>query len=253
MKTSLYLTLTDHFRSPDVLRRARECRDAGWKVIWLTRDEQPLYAPETKLSGWPKLAGCRPDLVILDNLYFDDRRGAVITHLQQEKPGGVWRSELEKLLGKLEAAGTREVILVCEQERVTTAWQDILNRLRIPLLKTESVRCRDWRLTDAHGNPYAFEEDRLEEPADDARTIRTQFRNPESEVLLTVASEYIQIQHEYDNPEDPHEENKHWHSLVKIIESLDESEQYELLDDLGALYDRIEDVYNRTRPDSKSG
>ena len=108
MKTSLYLTLADHFRSPDVLHRARECRDAGWSVAWLTREEQPLYAPDTEISSWPELIGYRPDLAILDNLYFDDPNGQAVTHLQGETPAAVTRLVLAKLLKQLEAAGTRK-------------------------------------------------------------------------------------------------------------------------------------------------
>lgn len=248
MKVSCHLTLADCFRAPDILHRARACRDAGWSVAWLTRDEQPFHAPDTDLASWPELVGYRPDLVILDNLYLDDPHGQVITHLQREYPAVVTRRVLELLLAQLADAGAREVILVCEQEGVSDAWRAHLARLDIQLLKSDSDRCRWWRLRDAYGDAYDLPEGRLRFVGEHRRKLEVLFRTPAAEALLALVSEYVSVTHEYDNPEDPAGVNRRWDRIDRIVQALEAGGpgrrilREGLLDDLAALYDLVEAV-----------
>ncbi len=259
MKTSLYLTETDHFRSPHVLHAARECRDAGRTVAFLTCEKQSFFEPDAEIFTWPELIGYRPDLAILDNLYFDDENGEVITHLQRETPTVVTRLVLENLLSKLRAAGAREVILVCEQAAVSDAWKRHLDRLEIPLLKTDAERCRHWRLIDAYGKPYGYEEGMLRRPAEQPRMVQALFRRPESEALLALVCEYLQVEHEYCNPDDPGGVNKRWDYARRIVQALERARsgpdtmQERLMDDLGEMYDLVEEVFRSRSRNAAAG
>ncbi len=271
MNVYLALTPVDCFRPPEVLERIRErIRDGG--CVLVSGRDHPTTFPDGVFHAsdvWREWSssGARsdlcPDLVVIDNLRFDDIRGGeflswdAATESYHKGP----RTTLEKTLDALAENATAtgmEVILVCEGNAVSEGWRAWFERSAIPETlpdpDMQPVLRRRWSLAAGEQVPapagsvlryerYRYGEGRLLRPVDPLREPRRLRRfqvsvaTPRAEALLAVVGEFIAIRHEYVNPDDPCWKNIRQDHLDSIIRDFGNARG--LLSDIEDLYDLV--------------
>ncbi len=268
-RMNVYLALTplDCFRPPEVLEQVRErIRDGGCVLVY-SRDHPTTFPDGVNHAGdiWREWSssGANPDLVVIDNLRFDDSRGAEFlcwnaeSQCYRKEP----RTTLEKTLdalGESAVGAEMEVILVSEGSAVSEGWRAWFERSAIPEILPEPdmqpVLRRRWSLAAGEQVPapagsvlryerYRYGEGRLLRPVDPLREPRRLRRfqasvaTPRAEATLAVVGEFIAIRHEYANPDDPCWKNIRQDHLDAIIRDFGDARG--LLSDIEDLYDLV--------------
>lgn len=271
MNVYLALTPVDCFRPLEVLERIRErIRDGG--CVLVSGRDHPTTFPDGVFHAsdvWREWSssGARtdlcPDLVVIDNLRFDDIRGGEFlcwnghTESYRKEPRTTLEKTLDVLAENATATGV-EVILVSERSTVSDGWRECFERSAIPEIlpdpDMQPALRRRWSLAAGEQVPapagpvsryerYRYGEGRLLRPVDPLREPRRLRRfqvsvaTPRAEALLAVVGEFVAIRHEYANPDDPCWKNIRQDHLDSIIRDFGNARG--LLSDIEDLYDLV--------------
>ena len=271
LNATLALTPVDCFRPPEVLERIRERIRDGGSVLISSRDHPATFPDGADHAGdiWREwnFSGERPDLfpdlVVIDNLRFDDVAGREFlcwdadAQSYRKEP----RTTLEKTLDTLAENATAtgmEVILVSEGSAVGEGWREWFERSAIPEILPEPdmkpVLRRRWSLAAGEQVPapagpacryerYRYGGGRLLRPVDPLREpwrlrrFEARVATPRAEALLAVVGEFVAIRHEYANPDDPCWRNVRQDRLDAIVRDFGDARG--LLSDIEDLYDLV--------------
>ena len=259
MKISLYLTGEDSFRSPGVLARIRERLAEGVAVS--SRDHPETFPKGAHCAGddWSAVLSAKPALAVLDSLVFHEPRAGTFRRWDENECG--YRSEsagiLESMFQDLKTAGARELILVSEDEEISTGWADFFRRNEVDLVSPDPDADRQprrrWCLSrdNGAGTVYRYSSGRLlkHETREFSRLFRANFTAPQTEALLALVAEYSQARYEYDNPDDPRALNARNDLCHRIVQSFAESwNPRELLSAVEDLYDLVSEHCDFSRP-----
>ena len=261
MKIFLALTEPDCFRMPEVLDRIREGLREGDTVAISTRDH-PETLPEWVFHAgddWSAVVTAEPHLAVLDNLRFEDPGGRAFERWNGE--AGRYVAESVDFLGAviddLADGEARELLLVCEEERISEGWSDWMTRRGIfrlePGADAESVRCRRWELSGPEGGEhrYRYRDGHLLRRTDSAspRLFGAEVTEPRSEALLALAGEYAALRYEYANPDDPRRLNARADRFHEIVGAFGgTSDPRGILDALEEMYDWVSEHVDFSRP-----
>lgn len=261
MKIFLALTEPDCFRMPEVLDHIREGLREGDTVAISTRDHSETLPEGVFHAGddWSALVTAEPHLAVLDNLRFEDPGGRAFERWNGE--AGRYVVEPEDFLGAviddLADVGARELLLVCEEERISEGWSDWMTRRGIFMLQqgaeTEPVRCRRWELSGPEGGEfrYRYRDGHLLRRADSAspRLFGAEATDPRSEALLALAGEYAALRYEYDNPDDPRQLNARADRFHEIVGAFGgTADPRAILEALEDMYDLVSEHVDFSRP-----
>ncbi len=269
LNVTLALTPVDCFRPPEVLERIRERIRDGGCVLVSGRDHPATFPDGVDHAGdiWRSFSCVRgelfPDLVVIDNLRFDDVAGREFlcwdadAESYRKEPRTALEKTLDTLAENASATGM-EVILVSEGSAVGEGWRAWFERSAIPEILPEPdikpVLCRRWSLAAGEQIPapagpvsryerYRYGEGRLLRPVDPLREpsrlrrFEARVATPRAEALLAVVGEFVAIRHEYANPDDPCWKNVRQDHLDAIVRDFGDARG--LLSDIEDLYDVI--------------
>lgn len=269
MKIFLSRTLNNCFRSPTVLKRVREVLHEGEAVAISTRDH-----PETLPDGvvhvgddWSAIVAAAPALAVIDNLAFDDLRGRKLRRWNgdEDRYVSVDVEVLDSVLNDLKGAGTKEVLLVCEEAEVSDGWRDWMMRRSVVIHQPDlgmeeglAARRRWWLSDTAYvvRPRYRYREGRLLKPVppDSPRLLEAEVLTPAAEALLAIAAEYAAVRWDNHDPEDPRGLNQRYDMCHEILEAFaGTGDPRELLTALEDIFDIVSEHVDFARARRSGG
>lgn len=212
MKITLYPTAGGCHRPPQVMLTARQYIDAGRRVAVSSRDHVehidaggPLAAA-IQIGNWQDIAGLRPHLVILDNLWFVDPDGVWLFDARPDAPTEfldpgedqprVSLSRFRRLIRELPGRGVEELILVSERYGISGAWQAELEDAAVEIRWdcAARLRWRTWRCSRGTG-------ELMPEAPDQPGSMSAALHSGISHLLMALVAEFNDLQFGRQNPQ----------------------------------------------------
>jgi len=245
MKITLYPTAKGCYRPPQAMQTARDYITAGKRVAISSRDRVESIVVNgpldqaVQIDDWSDLPKLKPELVILDNLYFVDPVGVWLFDVRPgapsewvdpgedsfRQPARVSSTRFRYLLKKLAKRGTREVILISESYGISSAWHNELTEMEVNI-RWEVAEFEPWRTWQSRiqrlmpGNP------------DQPELISAYMHTGASMLLMQLVAEFNDLRYGRTNPQSAALRNPNFQQLMWFMDSLFEDEPQERIQQL---------------------